>query len=195
MLNAYDVMTHTLATCAPDANLANVTAIMRDRDIGDVLVVEDGKLLGIVTDRDLALQALTGRDDPLQTPVRKFMSSEVVTGEASWSLEQVAKVMAKHQIRRLPIVQDGQLVGIISLGDLAQRDDRKDDVANSLQAISTPINISDSGRSGHGITVIGFALAALVTTIMAWLTWNHSGQVLRKKQMEKNELYPTAQTL
>ena len=66
MLNAYDVMTHTLATCAPDANLAHVTAIMRDRDIGNVLVVEDGKLLGIVTDRDLALQALTGRDDPFR---------------------------------------------------------------------------------------------------------------------------------
>jgi len=194
MLNAYDVMTHTLATCAPDANLAHVTAIMRDRDIGDVLVVEDGKLLGIVTDRDLALQALTGRDDPLQTPVRKFMSSQVVTGEATWSMEQVAKVMAKHQIRRLPIVQDGQLVGIVSLGDLAQQEVQKDVVAKSLQAISTPINPSDSGRSGHGTTVIGFALAALAATMMAWLTWNHSGQALRKKQLKKNELDSGAQT-
>ena len=61
MLKAYEVMTHALATCTPDASVAEVAAIMRDRDIGDVLIVEDNKLRGIVTDRDLALQALTAR--------------------------------------------------------------------------------------------------------------------------------------
>ncbi len=64
MLKAYEVMTHPLATCAPEASVTDVAATMRDRDIGDVLIVEDGKLHGIVTDRDLALQALTGQDDP-----------------------------------------------------------------------------------------------------------------------------------
>ena len=58
MLKAHEVMTHALATCAPDASVAHVAAIMRDRDIGNVLVVEDNKLRGIVTDRDLVLQAL-----------------------------------------------------------------------------------------------------------------------------------------
>ena len=77
MSKAYEVMTHALATCAPDESVANVAAIMRDRDIGNVLVVEDGNLRGIVTDRDLALQALTGRDDPLLTPIQKFMSTVV----------------------------------------------------------------------------------------------------------------------
>ena len=192
MLKAHEVMTNALATCAPDASVAHVAAIMRDRDIGNVLVVEDGKLRGIVTDRDLVLQALTGQDDPQQTPIRKYMSSKVVTGEPAWSLEQVANAMGKHQIRRLPIVQNGQLVGIVSLGDVARREDKKQVVAKSLQAISAPIGISAPDRSGRGRALIGFALAALAATVMAWLTWNHSGRAFRK-QMAKSELYHTAQ--
>ena len=173
MSKANEVMTHALATCAPDASVAHVAAIMRDRDIGDVLVVEDGKLRGIVTDRDLALQALTGKDDPQQTPISKFMSTKVITGETEWSLERVAKVMAKHQVRRLPIVQDEQLVGIVSLGDVALHEHRKGVVTKSLQAVSTPIGVSGSGRSRLGGAMIGFGLAALATTVMAWLTWKH----------------------
>jgi len=192
MSKAYEVMTRALATCAPDASVAHAAAIMRDRDIGNVLVVEDGKLRGIVTDRDLALRALTGEDDPLQTPIGKFMSPQVVTGEAGWSLEQVAKIMAKHQVRRLPIVQGGQLVGIVSLGDVALHGDRKDFVTKSLQAISTPRGISASGRSGRGGALIGFALVALATATIAWLNWNRHGKALRK-QMVKSKLYHTAQ--
>ena len=60
MVKAFDVMTHPLATCTPETSVAQVAALMRDRDIGNVLVMEDNRLRGIVTDRDLALQALTG---------------------------------------------------------------------------------------------------------------------------------------
>jgi len=186
MSKAYEVMTHALATCAPDASVAHVAAVMQNRDIGNILVVEDGKLCGIVTDRDLALQALTGKDDPLQTPIRKFMSTKVVTGEATWNLAHVAKIMAKHKIRRLPIIQDGQLVGIVSLGDVARHEDRKSVVTKSLQAISTPPGISVSRRLGPSGALIGFTMAALATTAMAWLTWNRSGQALRNRMAENN---------
>jgi len=182
VLKAYEVMTHELATCAPDASVAHVAAIMRDRDIGDVLVLEDGKLRGIVTDRDLALRALTGKGDPAQTPIRKFMNTKVVTGETAWSLDQVADAMAKHQIRRLPIMQDGQLVGIVSLGDVARHEDEEDVVAQSLQAISAPSGFAASGRLGRTGALMGATLlAAAATALMAWLTWNHSGQALRKQ--------------
>lgn len=193
MVRTYEVMTHSLASCAPDASIAYVAAIMRDRDIGNVLVVEDGKLCGIVTDRDLALQALTGKDDPLQTPVSKFMSTRVITGEATWSLGRVAKVMARHQIRRLPIVQEGQLIGIISLGDVARYEGRKDFVTRSLQAISMPIGANQSVRSGPGMpTLIGFGLAALLASTMAWLTWNQFGQRLQEIKA-RTRLYHTIQ--
>jgi CBS domain-containing protein len=189
MTKAYEVMTRVLATCAPDTSVSHVAAIMRDRDIGDVLVVENGKLHGIVTDRDLALKALTGEDDPLQTPVSKFMSTKIITGEAEWNLEQVAKVMGQHQIRRLPIVQHGQLVGIVSLGDVAIHAVRKDIVKQSLQAISTPVEISASGYAGHGGAWFSVLLVALASA-MAWLTWNQSGHALSKEIM-KSDLYQT----
>ncbi len=192
MLKAYEVMTHALATCAPDTSVAHVAAIMRERDIGNVLVMQDGKLQGIVTDRDLALNALTGKDDPLLTPITRFMSTKIVTGEVDWNLEQVAEVMAKHQIRRLPIVQAGELVGIVSLGDLALREAHGDMVTKSLQAISAPADLVDAHKSGVAGVLIGFTLAALATAMTVWLTWNHSGQALRK-QIGKSELYHTAQ--
>ena len=194
MLKAYEVMTHPLAMCAPDASVTDVAATMRDRDIGDVLIVEDGKLRGIVTDRDLTLQGLTGQDDPTQTPIRKYMSTKVVTGEPAWDLEQVSSVMAKHQIRRLPIVQDGKLVGIVSLGDVARYEDQKHIVAKSLQAISEPAGVSSVKRLGRGgalTAVAAVALAAVAATVMAWLIWNHSGQALRK-QISDSEVYHTA---
>lgn len=191
MLKAYDVMTHALATCTPDASVAEVAAIMRDRDIGDVLVLDANTLCGIVTDRDLALQALTSRDDAQQTPVRKYMTTQLVTGEATWNLEKVAEIMAKHQIRRLPIVEAGQLVGIVSLGDVARHSARQEVVAKSLQAISTPTDVSAANRPSGGRALIGFALVSLAT-VMAWLTWNRSGQAFRK-QLAKSDLYSTAQ--
>ena len=192
MLKAYDVMTRPLATCAPSTSVTDVAAIMRDRDIGDVLIVEDGRLGGIVTDRDLALQALTGLTDPRQTPIHKYMSTKVITGESTWNLEQVAKVMAEHQIRRLPIIQDGKVAGIVSLGDVARQADQKSSAAKSLQAISVPIGIAAPHRSGSGGPLIGLMLAALATSVMAWLTWNHSGQTFRK-QLSKTDLYHSAQ--
>ena len=191
MLKAYDVMTHALATCTPEASVTQVAAIMRDRDIGNVLVVEDNTLRGIVTDRDLALQALTSQDDVQQTPIRKYMTTQLVTGEATWNLEKVAETMAKHQIRRLPIVEAGQLVGIVSLGDVARHIARQDVVAKSLQAISAPTNASTANRSNGGRALIGFALAGLAT-VMTWLMWNRSGRAFRK-QLTKSDLYHTAQ--
>lgn len=192
MCRAYEVMTRALATCTSDASVSHAANMMRERDIGNVLIVDDGKLRGIVTDRDLALKALTGEDAPQETAISKFMSNEVVTGEADWTLEKVAKTMGKYQIRRLPIVQHGQLVGIISLGDLARYENRKEVVNESLQAISAPVGISVAQRSGFSGAVIGFSLVTLAASVIAWLAWNHSGQALRK-QVAKSKIYHSAQ--
>jgi CBS domain-containing protein len=171
-----EVMTSELATCSVDATVAEVAALMRDRDIGDVLVVDNGKLRGIVTDRDLALQTLTDDYDPQDTPVRKFMSTNVVTGDASWSLEHAAKTMAKYQIRRLPIVDKEQLVGILSLGDIARFEQRKAVVSNSLQAVSTPSAIMVPSTAKRARAVVGVLVAAMVTALMVWLRWSETGQ-------------------
>ena len=191
MLKANDVMTHALATCTPDTNVAQVAALMRDRDIGNVLVVEDNTLRGLVTDRDLALQALTSHDDVQLTPVRKYMTTQLITGEATWSLEQVAEMMAKHQIRRLPIIEAGQLVGIVSLADVARHIARQDVLAKSVQAISAPSDLLAARRPNGGRALLGFVVAALAA-MTAWLTLNRSGRATRK-QLAKSDLYRTAQ--
>ncbi len=191
MLKAYEVMTHALATCSPDASVSHVAAMMRDRDIGNVLIEENGKLVGIVTDRDLALRALPGEDDPSHTPISRFMNTRIITGDADWTIEKVSRTMAEHQIRRLPIVRDGKLVGIISLGDVAMQNGRKNSVNRLLQAISAPATISFSAGSSRIGTWIALLLVALATAMAAWLTWNSSGQAVRK-QMAKSDLYRTS---
>ncbi len=191
MSKVYEVMTQALATCTPETSVAHAAAIMQERDIGNVLVVEEGQLRGIVTDRDLALQALIAKDDPRQIPVSKFMTPQVITGEATWSLEQAAQVMAKHQIRRLPIVQNGEVVGIVSLGDIARSTDQKDVIAKSLQAISRPASIAARSRSGRGSSLISFTLGAFATAAMTWLAWNRAGRAFRK-QIVKSDLYHAA---
>jgi CBS domain-containing protein len=191
MTKVFEVMTRSLATCPPDTRVADVASTMRERDIGTVMVVKDGQLHGIVTDRDLALQALTGSDDPQQAPVHKYMSAPVITGDASWSLERVSDEMAKHQVRRLPIVENGQLTGIISLGDVALHTGKKQAVGKSLQAISRPAPDSMLERLGRGRLLTAFALAASATTVFAMLTVNQGPSNWRKKAA-KSALYHTA---
>lgn len=192
MTKVFEVMTRSLATCSPDARVTDVASTMRDRNIGTVLVMQDDKLHGIVTDRDLATQALTGKDDPLQAPIHKYMSAPVITGEADWSLERISDVMAKHQIRRLPIVEHGQLTGIVSLGDVALHTGKKQKVGKSLEAISQPGPDSMLERLGAGRLLTAFALAASATTVFAMLTMNGRGMSSWRKKAVKSELYNTA---
>lgn len=192
MAKASEIMTQSLATCAPDDSIAHAATIMRDRDIGNVLVMEDGKLCGIITDRDLAVQALTDNGDPLHTPVRRFMSSDVITGEPDWSMGRIARTMAKHQVRRLPIIEEGQLVGIVSLADVARHENRKGIVTKSLKAISRSSDASKSDGAGRTGALLGLSLLALTSTAVALLTWNRSGRELRK-QVADTRFYQSAQ--
>lgn len=191
MVKAFEVMSHELATCAPEDSISQAAQIMRDWDIGNILVVENGKLCGIVTDRDLVVKALASEEDLLESPIHNFMNAKVIFGQTNWSLKRVARTMAEHQIRRLPIVQNEKLAGIISLGDLSQYEDRNNVTANTLKSISEPTGISIPGQSRLGRTVIGVILVSVVATFIAWLNWNEKGQDLLNK-ITKSELYHTA---
>jgi CBS domain-containing protein len=192
MSKAYEVMTQSLAICSPDDNAAHAASIMMERDIGDVLVVDEGKLRGIVTDRDLALQILTNHSDPHMIPVRNIMCEKLVVGSPDWSMGKIARTMAKYQVRRLPIVENDQLMGIISLADIARHDKRRRMLANSLKAISSPpAEIKTNGRVPVG-TLVGLGLAALTSTALVLLTWNRSGKEL-SKQVADTRLYQSTQ--
>ena len=136
MLQARHVMTESLVNCSPEVTVAKAAKLMRDRKAGDVLVTDEGKLVGILTDRDIAVRVTAKALDPGQVLVRDVMSTKVLTGEPDWDLDKIAKAMGEHQIRRLPIAENGVPIGMVSLSDIALHNDHKSHVAKSLREIS-----------------------------------------------------------
>jgi CBS domain-containing protein len=93
--------------------------VMREADVGPVLVVDDGRVAGILTDRDIVVRAIADGRDPQSTPVREACSADLVTLSPDQDIDDAARLMREHDVRRLPVVQDGRPVGILALGDLA----------------------------------------------------------------------------
>lgn len=115
-----EVMTADVTTCPQDATIEDAARLMRQEDIGDVLVTDDeGRLTGIVTDRDIVVRALAEGRSPSETPVQEVASSDVVTLEPKDAVERAVQVMRDGAMRRVPVVEDGRPVGIVSIGDLA----------------------------------------------------------------------------
>jgi CBS domain-containing protein len=103
---------------------------MRDSDIGSLLVMKDGSLCGIVTDRDLVVRLLAEGKDPEQTSVGEICSGDVSKLSPDNSIENAVELMRKKAIRRIPVLEDGRPVGIVSLGDLAMEMDRRSVLGN-----------------------------------------------------------------
>ena len=120
-----EVMTHDPRSVEPDASIVEAARAMRETDAGDVLVVSDGRLRGIVTDRDIAIRAVADGRDPEQTKVSEVCTSDLQTVTPDQSVDDAIRLMREHDVRRIPVVQDGRPAGIVSLGDLAmERDER-----------------------------------------------------------------------
>ncbi|MCF6522856.1 CBS domain-containing protein [Streptomyces sp. JJ36] len=115
-----DVMTPAATAVRPDATLVEAAQLMREQDIGDVLVTKDGRLLGVVTDRDITLRAVAEAVDPLTVSCLSVCTPQPVTVEPGDDVLAAAELMRQHAVRRLPVTEDGRPVGLVSLGDLAQ---------------------------------------------------------------------------
>jgi CBS domain-containing protein len=113
-----DVMTNEPVSCPASTSVHDVARLMRDRGIGDVLVTEDGKLKGIVTDRDIVVRCLAEGDVSGAT-VADACSKELTVVEPGMRISDAAELMGRLAVRRLPVVDRGRPVGIVSLGDLA----------------------------------------------------------------------------
>lgn len=135
MQTVSDVMSTDIQCCTPLDNVYEVAVIIKDYDVGVVPIVEDGRLLGVITDRDIAIRGVASKH-PGSTKVTDIMSSNLVTVAPDTSVEEAAELMATEQIRRLPVVQDNKLIGMISLGDLAVRRMYKHSVGEALSEIS-----------------------------------------------------------
>jgi CBS domain-containing protein len=128
--NIGEVMTPNPTALAQSATIMEAACAMRDNDIGDVVVLDNGRLCGILTDRDIVVRALAAGCDPNRTSVGEICSRALVTLAPEDSTGQAVRVMREHAIRRLPIEDGGRVVGIITLGDVAVDADRRSALAD-----------------------------------------------------------------
>jgi CBS domain-containing protein len=116
-----EIMTESVVTAPPSSPAYNIASLMRDRNVGSVVLVDDATHpVGMITDRDLVICVLADAID-VSSPIERFATAPVVTGDADMDLEEAAALMVNHRIRRLPVVDGGHLVGIVTLDDIAVR--------------------------------------------------------------------------
>jgi CBS domain-containing protein len=114
-----EIMTHDPRTVDAGAPVVEAARAMREGDVGDVIVTQGGQVTGIVTDRDIVVRAIAEGRAPDSTPVSEVATSDVRALEPTQSVDEAVQAMREHDIRRLPVVDGGRPVGIVSLGDLA----------------------------------------------------------------------------
>lgn len=116
-----DLMTSDPRTVEPSTTVADAARAMRDEGVGPIPIAENGKLVGILTDRDIAVRAVAEGKDPTSTTVQEIASRNLVTVDPEQGLDEALRLMAEHQVRRLPVCEeDGRLVGILAQADVAR---------------------------------------------------------------------------
>ena len=130
-----EVMTENVQTVRPDQRVQEAASFMLSADAGSIPVAEGGRLVGMITDRDIAVRGIAKGHGP-DTPVRDLMSSDVICARLDDNIEDAAARMSEAQVRRLPVVdQDERLCGIVSLGDLSREADI-DCASEALEGVS-----------------------------------------------------------
>jgi CBS domain-containing protein len=127
-----DVMTEAPVTLPASSTLEEAARAMRDHDVGSVLVMDGDRVRGIATDRDLAVRGLAEGRDPRQTRLGEICSDRLVSVSPNEPVERAVELVRRYAVRRLPVIDDGRPVGIVSLGDLAV----ERDPASALAEIS-----------------------------------------------------------
>jgi CBS domain-containing protein len=132
-----DLMVSGVVTIGPSATLAQAARRMRDHNVGILPVMDDTKLVGVITDRDLVVRALAEGADPTITVVGEFVSTELICARPDTQLEEAMEVMAARQVGRLPVVDyNNQLVGIVTLSSLALRSREERETLLTAQEVS-----------------------------------------------------------
>src|SRR5215469_8859929 len=108
-----EAMTASVSTVSPSQSLADAADVMKREDVGSVPVVDEGRLAGIVTDRDIVTRAVAQERNPQAVKVEEIASHDLVTVEPEQDLDEALALMAHHKVRRLPVIEDGRLVGML----------------------------------------------------------------------------------
>lgn len=125
-----EVMTTAPVTVDASTPIRQVAEEMRDRDIGDVLVTDENGLCGMVTDRDIVIRALPSDSDPSSMRIGDICSRDLVSIDANDDVDHAVQLMRDRALRRLPVTRNGDLVGVVSIGDLARSEDQRSALAD-----------------------------------------------------------------
>jgi CBS domain-containing protein len=136
-------MTESPKTAKPDMTAADAAALMKQFDVGAVPVADKGSLLGLVTDRDLVIRVLANRQDPQTVKLGDILTRSPATVTPDTQLSEARDLMAQHRVRRLPVVKGDELVGILSLGDVALASASERAVGETLEQISESASTTD----------------------------------------------------
>lgn len=152
MMKCNEVMTKDPVCCLPTDSVAKAAELMKTENIGSIPIIESEhsqKLVGIVTDRDLALKIVAEALDAKSTTVEMVMTHEVVTCHADDELQKALEAMAKHQLRRIPVVdKDNKILGIIAQADVATRVDEPEKTGEMVKEISQEQLFAHDSLSG-----------------------------------------------
>lgn len=136
-----DLMTRAVTWARPDTSIKQIARLMRQENIGSVPVCTDrGEILGIVTDRDIVVRSLSLDEE--KAKAKDIMTKSPISVHPDMNTHQAALLFAKHQVRRLPVVESNRLVGVLALADVARKNIYIDEAGDALSAISKPSTLS-----------------------------------------------------
>jgi CBS domain-containing protein len=135
--NVRDLMTQNPRAVRPDDSVVEAARVLRDENVGSLPVIDGDRLIGMVTDRDITLRVVAEARDPGSVSVQEIASRDPVTAEAAADLDDALQLMARHQVRRLPVTEEGRLVGILAQADVAAEVGDKQ-AGRLVEAISEP---------------------------------------------------------
>lgn len=132
-----EIMSTDPATVPGQVSISEAARLMREREIGDVLVTDEGRLRGVLTDRDIVVRAVAEERTDTAT-VREICTEDVVSCRVSDEVDRAVALMREHAVRRLPVLDEGRPVGVVSLGDLAIERDQRSALADISAAFPSP---------------------------------------------------------
>ncbi|MGB8450731.1 MAG: CBS domain-containing protein [Anaerocolumna sp.] len=133
-----DIMSKDIASVSAEDSIERAAQLMKQHDVGSIPVCSQDKIVGIVTDRDITLRSVASGQDIKNQKVRDIMTSHPAVGSPEMNVNDAARIMSDKQIRRLPIVENNSLVGIVALGDISLEPKLSDNAEETLKDISKP---------------------------------------------------------
>jgi CBS domain-containing protein len=132
-----EIMSKNVITISSEQTIQETALLMKQHNIGAIPIVDNGKLKGIVTDRDITVRSTAEGINP-NAPVSQCMTKSITVADSGMDVHEVARIMSLQEIRRVPVVEKDKLIGIVALGDLAEVNIYQDEAEETLASISTP---------------------------------------------------------